>query len=126
MVQQLLWIETLIKLAAGLTLIIVPRGTARLLGLPPADERFWPRLLGAVLIGIAAGALIEARLGSGRGISLGGCIAINLAGAAMLGGLLIPSRTGLTVRGRWFLWALCGVLVLLALIEIAYAAPSPG
>jgi hypothetical protein len=99
---------------------------ARLLGLPSADERFWPRQLGALLIGIAAGALIEARLGTGRGVSLGGCITINLAAAGMLGGLLILGRTGQTVRGRWFLWALCGTLLLLALIEIAYAAPSPG
>ena len=92
MAQQFLWIEACLKLAGGLALVTAPRVLAQLLGLPSADDRFWPRLLGAVLIGLAAASLIESRSPGAGGLGLAGSIAINLAGAAMIGALLILLR----------------------------------
>jgi hypothetical protein len=122
MAQQFLWIEACLKLAGGLMLVTAPRVLARLLGLPSADDRFWPRLLGAVLIGLAAASLIEGRRPGAGGLGLAGSIAINLAGAAMISALLILHRAGNTRRGRVLLGLLAALLVLLSLIEIAYAS----
>jgi hypothetical protein len=121
MAQQLLWIEACLKLAGGLALVIAPRMLARLLGLPSADDRFWPRLLGGVLIGLAVASMIEGRSPGAGGLGLSGSIAINLAGAAMIGALLILHRAGNTKRGRLLLSLLVALLVLLSLIEIAHA-----
>jgi hypothetical protein len=123
MSHQLLWIEVCLKLAGGFGLIIAPRFLARLLGLPSADERFWPRLLGATLIGIAAASAIGSRY-PGKGLGLAGSIAVNLAGAGMIGALLILNKAGRTQRGRLFLALTVIVLVTLSLVEIAYAAPQ--
>ena len=121
MSEQLLWIEACLKLGSGLALIAAPRTLARLLGLPSADQPFWPRLLGALLIGLAAASLLEVRMQGGLG--LGGSIAINLAGGTMIGGaLLILGRAGKTKRGRFLLWLTAVALIVLSLVEIAYAA----
>lgn len=120
MSEQLLWIEACLKLAGGLALTVAPRTLARLLGLPSADQTFWPRLLGALLIGLAAASLLEARMQGGLGLA--GSIAINLAGAAMIGALLILGRAGNTRRGRSLLWLIAGALVVLGLVEIAHAS----
>jgi hypothetical protein len=120
MSEQLLWIEACLKLAGGLALTVAPRTLARLLGLPSADQPFWPRLLGALLIGLAAASLLEARMQGGLGLA--GSIAINLAGAAMIGALLILGRAGNTRRGRLLLWLIAGALVVLGLVEIAHAS----
>lgn len=118
--EQLLWIEACLKLASGVALIAAPRTLARLLGLPSADQPFWPRLLGTLLIGLAAASLLEVRMQGGLG--LGGSIAVNLAGGAMIGALLILGRTGNTKRGRFLLWLTAVALIVLSLVEIAYAA----
>ncbi|MFM9849951.1 MAG: ABC transporter permease [Hyphomicrobiaceae bacterium] len=122
--EQLLWIEACLKLGTGLALIIAPRTFARLFGLPSADQPFWPRLLGALLIGLAAASLLEVRMHGGLG--LGGSIAVNLASAAMIGALLILGRAGKTLRGRFLLWVATIALVALSLVEIAYAAAPAG
>lgn len=120
MSEQLLWIEACLKLGSGLALVVAPRVLARLLGLPSADQPFWPRLLGALLIGLGVATLLEVRMQGGLG--LGGSIAVNLAGAAMLGALLVLGRAGKTKRGRLLLSLTAAALVILSLVEIAYAA----
>ncbi|MFM9939574.1 MAG: ABC transporter permease [Hyphomicrobiaceae bacterium] len=120
MAHQLLWIEVIVKLAGGLLLLLAPRLLARALGLPPAESPFWPRLLGGVLIGIAAAAFVEVKLKTGSGLGLGGAIAINLAGVACLGALLILGQGGPLRRGRAVLWLVAGVFATLALVEIAW------
>lgn len=119
MLHQLLWLETLLKLAGGLVLIIAPNAAARVLGLPSARPSLWPRLLGAVLIGLAAATYIEGALPGSRGLGLGGAIAINLASAAMIFSLVVLNRGVETGRGRVALSLLAGLLVLLSLFEIA-------
>lgn len=121
MAQQLLWIEILIKLAGGLALAILPLTTARLLGLPVGASGFWPRLLGAVLIGLAGAAFIEGGTAGSKGLGLAGAVVINLISASMLIALLVLERAAGTGRGRGLLWGLAAGLLVLSLFEIAVA-----
>jgi hypothetical protein len=122
--DQLIWVETLLKGAVGLVLLIAPTLTAAVLGLPRSGPAFWPRLLGAVLIGIAIASALEARAPATRGLALGGSVAINLAAGAFLGSLAILYPLA-TRRGRAVLWLLVAGLLLLSLIEMAIAAEVP-
>lgn len=119
MLHQLLWLETLLKLAGGVVLIIGPNAASRVFGLPTARPSLWPRLLGAVLLGLAAATYIEGALPGSRGLGLGGAIAVNLASAAMIFSLVVLNRGVETGRGRVALSLLAGLLVLLSLFEIA-------
>lgn len=120
MSEQLLWIEACLKLGSGVALVATPRTLARLFGLPSANQPFWPRLLGALLMGLGVASLLEVRMQGGLGLA--GSIAVNLAGAAMIGALLFLGRAGRTMRGRLLLWLAVAALVILSLVEIAYAA----
>lgn len=119
--NQLLWLETLLKIGSGLALVLAPVTLIRILGLPPAGAGLWPRLLGALLIGCGAAAYIEGAWTGSRGLGLAGLVIINfissgtLAAAAMLGG------GAATRRGSFALWALVVFLFVLALVEIAHA-----
>lgn len=119
MLQQLLWLETVLKLAGGLGLVMAPNVVAHLLGLPSARPSLWPRLLGAVLLGLAVASYIEGALPGSRGLGLGGAIAINLASAALIFSLIVLNRGVATGRGRFALAVLAALLVLLSLFEIA-------
>lgn len=119
--QQLLWLEVLAKLGVGLVLLIAPRTVAKVLGLPPAGEPFWPRALGSVLIGIAAAAAIELHVQPGRALGLTGIVVVNLTMAAVLGGLLILGKASPTKRGRISIGLAAAALTLIALIGIVSA-----
>jgi hypothetical protein len=121
MAQQLLWIETLIKLAGGLALALLPLTTARLLGLPAGTSGFWPRLLGAILIGLAGASFIEGSTAGSNGLGLGGSVTVNLASAGMLIALLVLGRAAALSRGRAILWGVAIALLVLSLLEIAVA-----
>lgn len=118
MQQQLLWIEIVTKLAAGLPLLFVPRTLGRLFGLPFGDDAFWPRLVGGGLVAVAFASVLEAYYTPGKGLGLMGSVAINLTMAAVLGGLLILGRATGPKRGRLLLWLSAAALTLLALITI--------
>jgi len=119
-VIQLLWIELVSKLAAGLILVAVPLTAIKVMGLPRAPTAFWPRLLGGVLIGIAAATYMDASVRLGHGLSLAGSMVINLATGLTLGSMLFLKQGPETVRGRGMLWLVTVCLIGLALIEIAY------
>ena len=121
MAQQLLWIETLLKFSGGLVLLLVPLTAARVLGLPKPASALWPRLLGAVLIGLAAATFLEGQGGAPRGIGLGALFAINLSASIPLLILLGTGRAASTRRGRLTLWTLLVALLTLASIEFVYA-----
>jgi hypothetical protein len=118
-VQQLLWIETLLKLAGGLVLVLAPLATIRLLGLPRTETGFWPRLLGFVLIGLAGALFVEGSQPGSRGLGLLGCVIVNFCAVSMLGGLLALEAGPPSARGRAVLWALVVLLVSLSVLEIA-------
>jgi hypothetical protein len=120
MIQQLLWTEVLLKGGAGLILALIPGSAARMLGMPASGSGFWPRLVGALLIGIAAALLLQGSFPNVRTIAPAGLIAINLAGAAMLVALLVLKRASQTRRGRILLWVVASSLALLSLVEISF------
>ena len=77
-------------------------------------------LLGAVLFGIGIALLLE-RYGESRqvrGLGLGGAIAINLSGAAVLVVWLVISPFSLPLRGKTILWSVAIAVLGVALAEI--------
>ncbi len=116
--QQLLWIETLLKFSAGLVLVLAPLSTIKLLGLPRTESGFWPRLLGSVLIGLAAALFVEGSTPGSRGLGLLGCVLVNFSAVSMLAGLLALEAGPSSARGRAVVWALVVVLVCLSVLEI--------
>lgn len=116
--QQLLWIETLLKLSGGLVLVLAPRSTIKLLGLPPAATGFWPRLLGALLIGIAGALFLEGSVPGSSGLGLAGCLIVNFTAVSMMSALLVLQAGPPSARGRAVMWALVILLVWLSVLEI--------
>lgn len=116
---EFLLLETSIKFAAGLLLVAAPLSTLRLLGLARPPSGFWPRLTGALLLGLAAASFIEIRLPGSKGLGLYGLITINLIAAGAIMGALIMDAGAPTRRGRIVLWLTVGLLMTLSLAEIA-------
>lgn len=116
--QQLLWLETLLKIVPGLLLALAPLTALRLLGLPRPDTGFWPRLCGALLLGMA-GALFLEGTSRGHGLGLAGTVIINLCGASVLATLLVLEAGPASRRGRVTVWLIVCLLVIVSVVEIA-------
>lgn len=116
--QQLLWIETLLKFFPGLLLVIAPIASLRLLGLPRPETGFWPRVCGALLVGIAAALFLEGT-SSGHGLGLAGVVVVNLTGASVLATLLVLESGPASRRGKIAVWLVVCLLVTLSVIEIS-------
>ncbi len=119
--HQLLWLETLLKLASGALLLLMPLTTIKILGLPASASGFWPRVLGAVLVGIAGATFIEGAWDGSKGIGLAGLIIVNLVSAAVIAIAALFGIDGAKPRGSFALWCLVALLFTLSLIEIAQA-----
>jgi hypothetical protein len=120
MLNQLFFIEIVIKATAGVILVLVPGYAASLFGLPATGTGFWPRLLGALLLGVAAGLMLQTTYPTLRAIHPVGLIAMNLASAAVLSALLLLQRASQPRRGTVLLWGIAGGLALLALVELSF------
>jgi len=123
MVHQLLWIETLLKVAGGAVLLLAPLSCARLLGLPHGSSGLWPRLVGVLLLGIAGALYLEGlELSQFKrgGLGLAGVAVINIIAAFALATMLITGAVR-TFRGRAVMWGLVVALGGLAVLEIAVA-----
>lgn len=121
---NLLTLEVLIHVGLASLLLIVPGLLTRALGWPPEATRFWPRLFGALLAAIALGMLTTlmgwTHDGAGVGIGLSGIIVINLTMAFTLFTMLFLGPHAPTRRGRIAVGVLAAIVLLLALVEIAY------
>jgi hypothetical protein len=120
MAKDLLLIEMALKAISGALLLFFPRTLARVLGLPPVGETFWARLLGALLIGLGAATFLEGQLSGKNGLGLAGHVAVNLAAALALTGLLIMGRAVTTRRGRFLAALAAAAFAVLALLELAW------
>jgi hypothetical protein len=120
MVNDLMWIELVVKCVAGALLALFPRSLARVLGLPVPAETLWPRLLGAVLLGLGAATFLEGQLAARNGLGLAGHIAVNLAVVLALVSLLIMGKAGTLRRGRILLGIVAMGLIVLSLVELAW------
>ena len=121
MVDQLLWINALICLVFGATLVVAPKPLIALIGLPRAEQTFYPRLLGALLFGMGLAVIVEGADRQSSGLGLGGLAAINLTVAAVILVLIMFGRLALPMRGRLGLKLFAAMLVLLAGLQYLYA-----
>jgi hypothetical protein len=119
--NTLLIIDGLINLILGVVLLVFPSGLVAFLGVPNAQNAFYPNILGGVLIGIAMALFVESRSTGDHasGLGLRGAIFINLCGGLVLGAWLLFGELELPLRGSIFLWSLFAVLVGISSIELA-------
>ena len=110
--SKVLLLDAFINIALGLLLATFPNSVVRLLGVPTTDARFYPSILGAVLLGIGLALLIEfyRKPAQSPGLGLNGAIAINLCGAVFLTGWLLSGTLNIPVRGKVFLWIIAVAL----------------
>lgn len=118
--QEILGIEVLLKFWSGMGLLLAPSPLLQVLGLPRDPSGFWPRLLGAALIGVAGAIYVEGRLQASQGLGTTGLVILNFSVAAFLFAHLVLGNTAPTRRGRLVVGGLGGLLVLLGLCEIAW------
>jgi hypothetical protein len=116
--NSLLAVDAGVNLVLGVLLLTFPRSLVGFLGVPIAENPFYPSILGAVLFGIGVALLVERFRPAWGGLGLGGAIAINLSGALALAGWLLAGELALPTRGCVFLWALLASLVVISAIEV--------
>ena len=122
--KAILILDAAINLILGSLLLVFSPRIVQLLGVPAAEQSFYPNILGGVLFGIGIALLIECLRKSGSlvGLGLGGAIAINLCGGLVLTAWLILGELSIPTGGRIFLWTLAVILVLVSSVELlAYA-----
>lgn len=113
--HTILLIDACISLVLGVFLLVFPRQLVELLGLPPAESKFYPGILGAVVVGIAI-ALFRERLRKPMGpvgLGVAGAIAIDLCAALFLAGWLLLEGA-LPLWGRIVMWGIVAVLVIVS------------
>jgi hypothetical protein len=120
MLQQLLWAEVILKGSLGLLFALAPGYAARAAGLPLDTSGFWPKLVGAGLLGVGAALLLQGYYPAVRTISPAGLIVLNLFGAVMLGTLQILGLGATARRGKLLIWGIAAVLALIGLIEVSF------
>ena len=114
--KTLLLIDAAVNLALGILLLLFPAGLAELLGLPPTGTWFYSSVLGAVIFGIGLALLVEWR-GRTHGLGIGGAIAINLCGSAVLIIWLVINPFDLPMRGYILLWSVAIIVLGTGLVE---------
>lgn len=116
--QQLLYIETILKLSGGLVLLLTPLAACSVFGLPKPQSGLWPRLLGAVLIGMAGATYIEGAT-TADGLGMAGLVIINMVAFAVILTLLVLGAAGTSRRARAILALLALALLSLSVLELA-------
>ena len=107
--------DAIINLLLGVLLMVFPTNLVAFLGIPAAQNAFYPSILGAVLFGIGIALLLERyrHLSHIIGLGLGGAISINLMGGVVLAVWLVTGNLSMSLRGYVLLWLL--VLILLGI-----------
>jgi len=118
MLQKILFVELALKGGVGLCLFLFPITTARVFGIPHGQVGVWGRLVGALLIGIAAAVWVEHDVKNVSGLGLGGLIAVNVVGMVALIIIAILTSPG-TRRGASVIWLTILALFSLSILEIA-------
>ena len=119
--RNVLLVDSSANFLLGLPLLLAPRGSAKLLGLPKEQTSFYQRVLGGVLTGVATALLLESKREKEEGlVGLGraGAITINVLGAGSVAAWLATSDTEeLPPRGRRILWGISAGVLGLAGVE---------
>lgn len=122
--SKVLIIDAVVNFILGILLLLLipfPEQVIQFLGVPKVQQVFYPSIMGAVFIGIGIALLIESFREKTQqlvGLGLGGAIAINLCGGAVLMGWLIFGGLDLPMRGLIFLWGFAFILVVISSIEL--------
>ena len=118
--KEFLTVDGVVNLVLGVFLLWYPDSVIDSLGLPNEGRPFFANILGAVLFGVGLALLIESWRPPLRitGLGLGGAIAINLCGGAVLAAWLLTGMADLTPFGQVALWALVVALVGLSAVEL--------
>ncbi len=116
--EQLLWLETLIKGVIGISLLLSPKMLIRMFALPDSSSSFWPRLTGALLVGLAGVIFMSGAKLINDGIGLAGLATLNLCAAAILLATYWAPRPSTQQRGKSLLGGLGLALCLLAIVEL--------
>jgi hypothetical protein len=120
-VQQILWAEIVVKAVVGVLLIVAPLASASILGLQRPDAGFWPRILGGLSAGIAAGVWIGLAFPNVHGsIGPAGLIPVNFGAAATLIAPLILGHAAPSRRGKLVVAVCAVVLLAFGFLEIAH------
>lgn len=116
-----LLVDALVNFFLGMLLVVFPADVFEFIGMPLADNAFYPTILGAVLIGIAVALIVEYnRKPAGMvGLGLGGAIAINLCAAFVLCFWLLNGKLSISLLGNIILWILVIILVVISAYEIS-------
>jgi hypothetical protein len=122
--SSLLNIDAAINFFLGILLLLTipfPRQIPQFFGVPAAEHPFYASILGAVLVGIGIALIMEGKrtdLGQFVGLGLGGAVAINLCGGAVLIGWLVFGDLQLPFGGKVFLWAVGLLLITISGYEL--------
>jgi hypothetical protein len=119
--KTLLIIDGLINLALGIVLLLFPSSLVAYLGVPGAENSFYPNILGGVLFGIAIALFLESQSTAHdtSGLGLLGAVVINLCAGLVIGAWLLWGDLELPLRGSVFLWSLVALLVGISSNELA-------
>lgn len=119
--RALLAVDGVINLVLGVLLVAAPDWLVRVLGVPAFAGRFYPSILGGVLVGIALALFFEVRRpdAAPAGLGLAGAILINLCGGGVLAVWLVAAPVELSRRGTITLWTIAAVVLGIAAAEIA-------
>ena len=119
--SYLLAFDAVINLALGILLLVFPRTIVEALGVPDPPIRFYPNILGGVLLGIGIALLIEVlkpAKRNTRGLGLFGAVVINICAGIVLALWLIFGELNLSLPGSIFLWILVAILIGLSSLEL--------
>jgi hypothetical protein len=117
--RALLLADAVINLVLGGLLVVYPQRLVEMLGLPAVSSRFYPSVLGGVLVGIGV-ALFVAYRGGSAGLGLDGAIAINICGAGTVVGWLLSVPHTFSVAGRITLWVVAGLVLGIGFVELVH------
>jgi hypothetical protein len=118
---QVLLVDALINFILGVLLVTFPLKIVKFLGIPETPNKFYPSILGAVLIGIAIALFLEyfRKPTSMVGLGLGGAVLINLCAGLVLIGWLVSGKLNIPFHGQVILWILVLVLITISGVELA-------
>jgi hypothetical protein len=123
-----LLIDATVNLILGILLVAFNRGIAGFLGVPYAENYFYPNILGAVFIGITIALVVEAfrKKTEYTGLGLIGAVCINICGGLVLIFWLVFGNLGLPPQGGIFLWTLAILLLVISGIELIFTVKKAG
>jgi len=122
--SRLLMVDAGINFILGVLFLLTipfPEQISQFFGVPKVANSFYPSILGAVLFGIGIGLVLESYRSKPEqlvGLGLGGAIAINLCGGAVLIGWLIFGDLHLPLRGMVILWSIGLILITISGFEL--------